>query len=283
MKADAPRSRNLMQEMLIQAGHTERNYWRDVWRFRELFYFLAWRDVLVRYKQTVLGVTWALLQPFLTMLVFTLVFGRLAKLPSHGAPYPVFVFAALLPWQFFSRALSESSTSLITNTNLISKVYFPRLIVPMGTIVVALVDFLIAFAILAGLMAWYSYWPAPRMLLLFLLIPAAVAVAVGPGLLIAALNVRFRDFRYVVPFIVQLGMYISPVGFSTDIVPDKWKLLYSLNPMVGLIDAFRWVIVGPGSPVYLPSLYISGVMIVVMLALGIWYFRKTERTFADII
>jgi lipopolysaccharide transport system permease protein len=270
-----------MQEMLIEAGHAERNYWRDIWRYRELFYFLAWRDILVRYKQTVLGVAWALLQPFLTMLVFTIVFGRVAKLPSHGVPYPVLVFAALLPWQFFSRALSESSTSLITNTNLISKVYFPRLIVPVGSVVVSLVDFLISFALLVALMAWYTLWPGARILSLFVLIPAAVAAAVGPGLLISALNVRYRDFRYIVPFIVQLGVYISPVGFSSDLVPAEWRLIYSLNPLVGLIDAFRWAIIG--SPVYVPSIMISAAMIVLLLALGVWYFRKTERTFADII
>src|SRR6478609_6526657 len=208
-----------MQEMLVEAGHAERNYWRDIWRYRELFYFLAWRDILVRYKQTVLGVAWALLQPFLTMVVFTVVFGRIAKLPSSGVPYPILVFAALLPWQFFSRALSESSGSLITNTNLISKVYFPRLIIPIGSVVVSLVDFLISFALLVALMAWYWFWPGFRILALLALIPAAVAAAIGPGLLISALTVRYRDFRYVVPFMVQLGLYISPVGFSSDVVP----------------------------------------------------------------
>lgn len=272
-----------MQEMLIEAGRAERNYWRDIWRFRELFYFLAWRDVLVRYKQTTLGIAWALLQPLLMMIVFTVVFGRISKLPSHGAPYPVFVFAALLPWQFFSRALSESSMSLITNTNLISKVYFPRLIVPVGAVVVTLVDFLISFALLAALMAWYGWWPGARILALVLLVPAAIAAAVGPGLWISALNVRFRDFRYIVPFLLQLGMYVSPVGFSTELVPEKWRLLYSLNPLVGLIDAFRWSIVGSSVPLYLPSVAISGAMIVLLLVGGIWYFRRTERTFADII
>jgi lipopolysaccharide transport system permease protein len=270
-----------MQEMVIEAGHAERNYWNDIWRYRELFWFLAWRDILVRYKQTVLGITWALLQPFLTMIVFTIVFGKVAKLPANGVPYPVLVFAALLPWQFFSRALSESSMSLITNTNLISKVYFPRLIVPVGSIVVSLIDFLISFALLAALMVWYQFWPGVRIIALIPLVFLAIAVAIGPGLLISALNVRFRDFRYIIPFIVQLGIYISPVGFSSDLVPDRWRLLYSLNPLVGVIDAFRWALTG--SPIYLPSLLISGVMIVLMLVLGVWYFRKTERTFADII
>jgi lipopolysaccharide transport system permease protein len=270
-----------MQELVVEAGHAERTYWRDLWRYRELFYFLAWRDILVRYKQTVLGVAWALLQPFLTMVVFTVVFGRVAKLPSHGAPYPILVFAALLPWQFFSRALSESSMSLITNTNLISKVYFPRLIVPVGSVVVSLVDFLISFALLAGLMLWYAFLPGVRIFALLALIPMAVVAAIGPGLLISALTVRYRDFRYVVPFIVQLGVYISPVGFSSDVVPERWRLLYSLNPLVGVIDAFRWSIIG--TPVRASSIYISAGMIVLMLVLGIWYFRKTERTFADII
>lgn len=270
-----------MHEMVIEAGHAERNYWRDVWRYRELFWFLAWRDILVRYKQTALGIGWALLQPFLTMLVFTIVFGKVAKLPSNGVPYPVLVFAGLLPWQFFSRALSESSMSLITNTNLISKVYFPRLIVPAGSVVVSLVDFLISFALLGALMAWYQFWPDVRMLALIPLVPAALLAATGPGLLIAALNVRYRDFRYIVPFIVQLGVYVSPVGFSSALIPDKWRLLYSLNPLVGIIDLFRWAVTG--SPLYLPSLVISAVMILVFLALGVWYFRRTERTFADII
>jgi len=267
--------------MVIEAGHAERNYWHDVWRYRELFWFLAWRDILVRYKQTVLGIAWALLQPFLTMLVFVVVFGRIAKLPSHGVPYPVLVFAALLPWQFFSRALSESSTSLITNTNLISKIYFPRLIVPAGSVVVSLVDFLISFALLAAIMAWYQFWPGIRMLALVGLVPVAVLAAIGPGLLISALNVRYRDFRYIVPFIVQLGVYISPVGFSSDVIPERWRLIYSLNPLVGVIDGFRWAITG--ASVYAPSLVISAAAIIVMLVLGVWYFRRTERTFADII
>jgi len=270
-----------MQEMVIEAGHAERNYWNDIWRYRELFWFLAWRDILVRYKQTALGIAWALLQPFLTMVVFVVVFGRVAKLPSHGVPYPILVFAALLPWQFFSRALSESSMSLITNTNLISKVYFPRLIVPAGSVVVSLVDFLISFVLLALIMVWYQFWPGVRIISLIVLVPVAVLAATGPGLLISALNVKYRDFRYIIPFIVQLGVYISPVGFSSDLVPARWRLVYSLNPLVGVIDAFRWAITG--APLYVPSLVISGVTILLMLVLGVWYFRRTERTFADII
>jgi homopolymeric O-antigen transport system permease protein len=270
-----------LKELVVEAGHVERTYWSDLWRYRELFYFLAWRDILVRYKQTVLGIAWALIQPFLTMIVFTLVFSRVAKLPSNGIPYPILVFAALLPWQFFARAVSESSMSLITNTNLISKVYFPRLIVPVGSVVVSLVDFLISFTLLAGLMAWYGFLPGARIFALFFLIPIAVIAAIGPGLLLAALTVRYRDFRYVVPFIVQLGVYISPVGFSSDVVPERWRPLYSLNPLVGIIDAFRWAIIG--TSVHPVSIFASAVMIVMLLALGVWYFRKTERTFADII
>ncbi len=271
-----------MQELLIEAGHVERNYWRDLWRYRELFYFLSWRDILVRYKQTVLGVAWALIQPFLTMVIFTIVFGRIAKLPSGGAPYPIFVFSALLPWQFFARSFSEGAASLVTNTNLISKVYFPRLIVPAASVMVGLVDFLISFGLLAVLMAWYGYWPGARMLALLILVPAAIFTSIGPGLWIAALNVKYRDVRYLVPFIVQLGLYISPVGFSSDMVPPQWRLVYSLNPMVGLIDGFRWAIVGR-TTLYLPGILLSLAVSVTFLAFGIWYFRKTERSFADVI
>lgn len=270
-----------MHEMVIEAGHAERNYWRDLWRYRELFWFLAWRDILVRYKQTALGIGWALLQPLLTMIVLTVVFGKVAKLPSNGVPYPVLVLAGLLPWQFFSRALAESSMSLITNTNLISKVYFPRLIVPAGSVVVSLVDFLISFALLVLMMVWYQFWPGMRLLALVPLVPLALLAATGPGLLISALNVRYRDFRYIVPFIVQLGVYISPVGFSSDLIPEKWRLLYSLNPLVGIIDLFRWSVTG--SPLYFPSVIISAAVILLLLALGVWYFRRTEKTFADII
>jgi lipopolysaccharide transport system permease protein len=272
-----------MQEMLIEAGHAERNYWQDLWRFRELFYFLAWRDILVRYKQTVLGVAWALLQPFLTMLVFTVVFGRIAKLPSAGAPYPVFVLAALLPWQFFARSLSESGSSLITNTNLISKVYFPRLIVPAGSVIVSLVDFVISFALLGAMMAWFGYAPGLRALALLILVPITIIAAIGPGLWIAALNVKYRDFRYIVPFIIQLGLYISPVGFSSDLVPERWRGLYALNPLVGLIDSYRWAIIRTAPPPDTASIVVSAVMIVFFMIAGVWYFRKTERSFADVI
>lgn len=270
--------------LIIEAGRTERHYWRDLWRYRELFYFLAWRDLLVRYKQTVIGIAWALLRPLLTMLVFTIVFGKLAKLPSEGgAPYPILVFAALLPWQFFSNALSEASNSLIGNANLISKVYFPRLIIPASSIITCFVDFLISGVILVGLMVWYQFVPDWRILTLPLFIALAFAAAMGFGLWLTALNVKYRDFRYVVPFIVQLGLYVSPVGFSSNIVPEKWRLLYSLNPMVGVIDGFRWAIIGGESNIYWPGFALSVAVVGIALGWGVYYFRKTEKSFADVI
>jgi lipopolysaccharide transport system permease protein len=270
-------------ELVIQAGRTERQYWRDLWKYRELFYFLAWRDILVRYKQTAIGMVWALIRPFLTMVVFTVVFGNLAKLPSGGAPYPILVFAALLPWQFFANALSECSNSLITNANLISKVYFPRLIVPTSAVITSFVDFLISGIILLGLMAWYNFIPDWRILTLPFFISIAFAAAMGAGLWLAALNVEYRDFRYIVPFIVQFGLYISPVGFSSNIVPEQWRLLYSLNPMVGVIDGFRWAILGDSTQIYLPGFLLSLGLVAVLLISGIWYFRRMERSFADVI
>lgn len=270
-------------ELIIEAGHTERNYWRDLFRYRELFYFLAWRDVLVRYKQTVIGILWAVLRPLLTMLVFTFVFSRIAKLPAEGVPYPVMVFAAMLPWQLFATSLTEGSGSLINNANLISKVYFPRLIVPASAVIVSFVDFAISMVLLGILMAIYSVGPGWPVLLLPLFTVLALLASAGAGIWLAALNVKYRDFRYVVPFIVQFGLYLSPVGFTSSIVPEKWRLLYSLNPMVGVIDAFRWSIAGGHIPFPMQSLLISIVVIVFLLATGIWYFRKTERTFADVI
>lgn len=277
-------SETIDRTLIIEAGRTERHYWADLWRYRELFYFLAWRDLLVRYKQTVIGIAWALLRPLLTMLVFTIVFGKLAKLPSEaGAPYPIMVFAALLPWQFFSNALSEASNSLIGNANLISKVYFPRLIIPASSIITSFVDFLISGVILVGLMAWYGFVPDWRILTLPLFVGVAFAAAMGFGLWLTALNVKYRDFRYIVPFIVQFGLYVSPVGFSSGIVPDKWRLLYALNPMVGVIDGFRWAILGGESQIYWPGFGLSLGIVALGLAWGIYYFRKTEKTFADII
>jgi lipopolysaccharide transport system permease protein len=270
-------------ELIIEAGRAERQYWQDLWRYRELFYFLAWRDILVRYKQTAIGIAWALIRPFITMVVFTVVFGNLAKLPSEGVPYPILVFSAMLPWQFFANALSECSNSLIGNANLISKVYFPRLIVPVSAIVVSFVDFMISGIILLGLMAYYNYVPSWRILMLPVFIAIAFAASIGAGLLFASLNVKYRDFRFIVPFITQIGLYISPVGFSSSIVPEQYRLLYSLNPMVGVIDGFRWSILGGDAKLYLPGFALSLGLVLLILITGIIYFRKMERTFADVI
>ncbi|ACA98431.1 MULTISPECIES: ABC transporter permease [Cyanophyceae] len=269
--------------LVIEAGKTEKQYWQDIWQYRELFYFLAWRDILVRYKQTAIGVLWALLRPFLTMIVFTIVFGNLAKLPSEGAPYPILVFAAMLPWQFFASSLAECSNSLITNSNLLAKVYFPRLIVPTSAVIVSFVDFLISGFILLGLMAWYNFVPSWRILTLPIFVAIAFMAAMGAGLWLASLNVQYRDFRYIVPFFVQFGLYISPVGFSSSIVPEQWRLLYSLNPMVSVIDGFRWAILGGESQIYLPGFLLSFGLVVAIFAGGVWYFRRMERIFADII
>ncbi|BFM41310.1 ABC transporter permease [Synechocystis sp. LKSZ1] len=273
----------MAQKLVIQAGKTEKEYWRDLWRYRELFYFLAWRDILVRYKQTVVGIAWALLRPLLTMIVFSIVFGRLAKLPSEGVPYPILVFAGMLPWQFFANALTECSNSLINNANLLSKVYFPRLVVPTSAVVVSFVDFLISGMILLGLMAWYNFVPSWRIITLPIFIVIAFMASMGAGLWLAALNVQFRDFRYIVPFIVQFGLYVSPVGFSSEIVPIRWRMLYSLNPMVGVIDGFRWAILGGESRLFWPGFGVSLLLVMGLLLSGIWYFRKMERTFADVI
>ena len=271
------------KELVIEAGRTEKQYWKDLWRYRELFYFLAWRDILVRYKQTAIGITWALIRPFLTMVVFTVVFGQLAKLPDQGVPYPILVFAGMLPWQFFSNALGECSNSLVGNANLISKVYFPRLIVPTSAVIVSFVDFLISGMILLGLMAYYSFVPDWRILTLPIFVLIAFAASMGVGLWLAALTVQYRDFRFVVPFIIQFGLYISPVGFSSSIVPQKWRLLYSINPIVGVIDGFRWAILGGEFSLYLPGFILSLALVFLFLWSGIWYFRKMERTFADVI
>lgn len=271
------------QKLTIKAGQTSKQYWQDLWRYRELFYFLAWRDLIVRYKQTIFGITWALLRPFVGMVIFTIVFGNIAKLPSEGVPYPILVFAGLLPWQFFANALTSSSNSLISNANLVSKIYFPRLIVPGSAVIVSFVDFLIAGMILLGLMAWYNFVPSWRILTLPLFILMAFGVSMGAGLWFAALNVEYRDFCYIVPFIVQFGMYLSPVGFSSSIVPERWRFLYSLNPMVGVIDGFRWAILSGESKLYLPGFLLSVVLVVLLLVTGLWYFRKMERKFADVI
>jgi len=271
-------------ELIIEAGRTEKHYWADLWRYRELFYILSWRDIKVRYKQTVIGAAWSIIRPLLTMIVFTVIFGKIANLPSEGAaPYAIMVYAAMLPWQFFSNALSESSNSLVGNANLISKVYFPRLIIPTAAVITSFIDFLISFVILVFLMLYYQYAPGWNMLLLPLFLVIAFLASMGAGLWLTALNVKYRDFRYIVPFIVQFGMYVSPVGFSSSVVPEKYRLLYSLNPMVGVIDGFRWCILGGQMNIYWPGFWLSMGIVAFFLWLGIYQFRKMEKTFADII
>lgn len=271
-------------QIILEPGRTEKNYWRDLWRYRELFQVLAWRDVSVRYKQTVIGVAWAILRPFLTMVIFTVIFSRLAKLPSEGkAPYALMVFVGMLPWTFFSTALSDASNSLIGNANLISKVYFPRLIIPTATVIVGFVDLLISFGILAAMMIWYRFQPSWQIFLLPIFVLLAFLASLGPGLWITALNVKYRDFRYVIPFILQFGLYVSPVGFSSTVVPEKWRLLYSLNPLVGVIDGFRWCVLGGDSQLYMPGFLISLCVVALFVWLGVAYFRRTEQFFADMI
>ena len=271
-------------ELIIEAGRSEQQYWRDLWHFRELFYILAWRDIVVRYKQTVIGIAWAVIRPFVTVVVFTLVFNRIAKLEAPaGVPYALFVSAAMMPWQFFASALSEASGSLLNNSSLISKIYFPRLIVPAGSVITSLVDFLITLVMLALLMLWYGFLPDWRVLTLPLFILLAFLAAFGAGLLLCALNVKYRDFRYVVPFIVQFGVYLSPVGFSSEKVPAYLRWLYDLNPMVGVIEGFRWACLRGAAPLEARSIACSVLVTALMCLLGVWYFRRTERTFADVI
>lgn len=271
-------------ELILEAGRAEKNYWRDLWRYRELFQVLAWRDVSVRYKQTVIGVAWAVIRPLLTMIVFTVIFGNIAKLPSEGsAPYALMVFAGMLPWTFFSTAMADASNSLVSNSNLISKVYFPRLIVPAATIVVALIDLLISFSILALMLVWFQFLPGWQVLMLPVFILLACLASLGPSLWITSLNVKYRDFRYIIPFIVQFGLYISPVGFSSSVIPEKWRLVYSLNPIVGIIDGFRWCVLGAESTIYWPGLAASMATTVFFLWFGVRQFRKMERSFADLV
>jgi lipopolysaccharide transport system permease protein len=279
-----PPANSQQHVLIIEPGLAAKNYWSDLWRYRELFLILAWRDISVRYKQTIIGIFWAIIRPFLIMVVFTIIFGRIAKLPSDGgAPYALLVFAAMLPWSLFSNALTESSNSLIGNANLIGKVYFPRLIIPAATLVTSFIDFLISFVILIGMMVYYLFAPGWQILLLPLFIILALLASLGPGLWITALNVKYRDFRYIIPFVVQFGLYVCPVGFSSNVVPEQWRLLYSINPMVGVVDGFRWCILGGNSPLYLPGFLLSLAIITFFLWLGVSRFRKMESTFADLI
>lgn len=279
MNAEPPRPETLV----IAPGIADEYYWRDIWRYRRLFIVLAWRDLSVRYKQTIVGLAWALLQPLLTMIVFTIVFSKLAKLPTDGTtPYALMVYAGMLPWLLISSSLLGTANSVINNANLVSKVYFPRLIVPVSSLVVSIVDFMIGFIVLAVLMLWYRAVPNWHVVTLPLFMIMAIFVSIGPGLWAASLNVKYRDFRYIIPFFVQFGLYASPIGFSSSIVPEKWRLLYSLNPAVSVIDGFRWALLGSPPP-YLPGLWVSCGVILLFLWLGLYQFRKMEKNFADLI
>lgn len=272
------------KEIIIEPGRAALNYWGDLWHYRELFYVLSWRDITVKYKQTVIGVAWAIIRPVLTMIVFTVIFGRIAKLPADGnAPYAIMVYAAMLPWQFFANSLSESSNSLTGNANLITKVYFPRLIIPASTVITSLVDFFISSAILAVLMVYYQFVPTINILFLPAFLLIAFIASFGCGLFLTAMNVKYRDFRYIVPFIIQFGLYVSPVGFSSNVIPDKYRLLYSMNPMVGVIDGFRWAILGGESMIYWKGFWLSLVITLLFFVVGVLFFRHMERSFADII
>lgn len=267
-------------DIVIEHGSKNNNYWNDIWRFRELFYILSWRDIKVRYKQTVLGAAWSIIRPLLTTIIFTIVFSKIAKLDNPGnAPYALMVFAGMLPWQFFSNALSEASNSLVGNANLITKVYFPRMIIPASSVITSLVDFAISFLILIVMMFWYHYIPSWHIIFLPVFIILAFLCAFGVGLYLTAVNVKYRDFRYIIPFIIQFGLYITPVGFSSSVIGDQWKLLYSLNPMVGVIDGFRWCILG--DPMHWTSFIFSSIVILIFLFIGVKHFRSMEKSFAD--
>jgi lipopolysaccharide transport system permease protein len=269
-------------KLVIEPGLAAAHYWRDLWRYRELMAFLAWRDVAVRYKQTVIGIAWALIRPALTLAVFVL-FRRMVGVSQGDVPDVILVLAAVLPWQFFSTALMETSTSLIGNTSLISKVYFPRLIIPVAAVATSFVDFFITLAMLAVLMIWYGVAPAPPLLALPGFILLAALLSLGLGLLLGALTVTYRDFRYVVPFLIQLGLFVSPIAFSTSQVPERWRTVYGLNPLVGIIDGFRWSILGGRTPLEPAWLLTSIAVTAGSLVFGMWYFRRMERGFADVI
>jgi lipopolysaccharide transport system permease protein len=271
------------EKTIIRAGQIEKQYWRDFWKYRELFYFLAWRDILVRYKQTVVGVAWAVLQPMASLLILVVVFGKVGKMSSGDPLYTLMVFAGLLPWNFFAGSLAGASSSLVGNSNLISKIYFPRLIVPLSAVVTGLVDLAISIVVLAVMMVWYGFVPSWRILLLPLFLLLAALAAVGGGIWLAALTVKYRDFRVVVPFLLQFGFFLSPIGYSIDKVPAKWLWLYSLNPMVGVIDGFRWAVLGGDAKLDVTGFVLPSALVLLLLLSGLWYFRKTERFFADVI
>ncbi|SKA37186.1 lipopolysaccharide transport system permease protein [Enhydrobacter aerosaccus] len=276
--------RPVSTHLVLEAGRADRQYWQDLWRYRELLLILAWRDVSVRYKQTAVGIAWAFIRPFLTTVVFTVVFGHIAKVQTNtSVPYAIVVIGGLLPWTLFSSVLGEASASVVANANLISKVYFPRLIVPLATVLVVVIDFAVSLSILAGLMIWYGVVPHWQILLLPLFVLLALLASLGPAIWAAAVVVKYRDFRFVIPFVLQFGLYVSPVGFPSSVVPEQWRLLYNLNPMVGIIDGFRWCIVGGESPIYLPGFILSLAVTAFFLWLGVRTFRRIERGFADMI
>lgn len=270
-------------DLIIEPEKNIKKYWSELWSYRELFYFFAWRDLVVRYKQTTIGIAWSVIRPLLTMIIFTIVFGKLVNLDNNSLPYPIIIFSALLPWQLFSTSISESSNSIVSNANIISKIYFPRVIIPTSSLIVSIVDFFISFILLILIMIFYNFYPSWRITFLPIFIFLVLLTSLGTGLLLSALTVKYRDFRYITPFIIQLGLYISPVGFSSDLIPEKWKLFYYINPIVGIIDGFRWSICGNKLILYIPGFILSIFISIFMFIIGLWYFRKTERTFADII
>jgi lipopolysaccharide transport system permease protein len=271
------------QVVRLEAGKTGQSYWSDVFRYRELFAVLAGRDIAVRYRQTAIGILWALLRPLLTMMVFTFVFGRIAQLPSEGAPYALLVFSGMVPWFFFASSVSESSGSLVANANLLSKVYFPRILIPLSSILVAAVDFLIAMGLLIVLMLFFDLLPSWRLLTLPLFLTIALGAAIGLGLSFSALNIRYRDFQFIVPFLLQMGIYASPIGFSISVIPEKWHLLYAINPMVGVIEGFRWAVLGGVFELRWDIVAVSGCVAVILLCVGVSFFRRFERGIADVI
>lgn len=272
------------RQLVLEPGRSDKNYWADLWAYRELFFVLAWRDVSVRYKQSALGAAWAIIRPLLTVIVFTFIFSRVANLPSTGdVPYPIMVYAGTLPWFLVSSILGDASQSLVSNANMISKIYYPRLITPAASSIVSLVDFTLSFAVLLLMMLLFWFAPSWQIIFLPIFIVYAVAVAFGPAMMLASLNVRYRDFRFVVPFLIQFGLYISPVGFSSDVVPDEWRLLYSLNPAVSVIDGFRWCLLGGDAQIYWPGLLLGLAVTSLLIYVGLRTFRQTERSFADYI
>lgn len=270
-------------ELVIEPTADLRHYWRDAWASRELFVFLVWRDIIVRFKQKVVGVLWSFARPIFSMVVMTIIFGNLAKLPSGGVPYALLVFAGILPWQFFTSVVGSTTNSIVGSKNLVTKIYFPRIVLPLTKTVVCFIDFVIAFFLLLVVMAWYRYMPPVTMLALPLFLLLGCGAAIGIGLWLAALNTRFRDVKDILPMVLQMGTYLSPVGYSADVIPEKYRFIYSCNPMVGVIDGFRWSITGGMHTLYMPGVYISTIFTLVMLYTGFRFFRRSESVFADIL